>query len=1090
VELLEAAAFAALSVVSYVQWRRRGGRSAGWLALTFGILAVVVPASWLAPVTATGPAIEVVRRILVALLSLFPYCLYRFTLTFSPGWRRIEPVARVSTALLAGATAVMPSVVSPDGAWPWWYVTYAVAFSVYWTALSMLSVARLWRSGRGQPAVARRRMRTLGVAAVVLNVALFMVVSTGGRGSGGVMLAAQVGGALSAMLFLAGFLPPRPLRSLWRRPDVAAFRKAEAALMRADTAERVATIMLPHAAELVGARAAILVDSGGEVRARHGIGEVRAATVATRLPVPAAPDREPVFLEGLVGVPVRRGWLVVTTSPVMPLLGSQELNLLQTLAHLAGLALDRAELFDRERLGRQVLAEREFQLAEAQRTAQVGSYTWDLAARAVTWSDEMARLLGFSPDDVADKAMAFASRLHPDDRARILEAWRTAPQAGTPSDLEYRIVLPGGEVRWIHGRIRPVVDDTGTVVRLAGTLQDITERKRAEDILAFQATHDTLTRLPNRMLFMDRLSHALVRRRRRQSGLAVLFLDLDRFKWLNDSLGHAAGDEVLVAVATRLRDALRAEDTLARFGGDEFVVLCEDVRSEREAEGLAGRLRSVLTSSPVSVAGEETTLTVSVGIASTFADDAGQTAESMIRDADAAMYRAKERGRDRQEVFDHATHQRAVSRHETANALRRGMERGELVLHYQPQVDITTGRVVGAEALVRWDHPQRGLLLPKDFIALAEDTGLIVGLGSQVLSMACDQLQGWAQRMRLPPGFVVSVNLAARQLLASDLSAVVEEVLGASGLDPSHLCFEITESVLLDDSEASARALAELKALGVRIAVDDFGTGFSALTYLKRFPVDALKIDRSFVVGLGHNREDRAIVASVIDLAHAFGLVTVAEGVETSEQLNQLRSLGCERAQGYLWSPAMPPALALEWIEAHSRTVSVSRRDRGPASPAPDGTRRRVLLVDDDRSLRQVVRLTLNDAHGFEVVGEAGDGREAVAAARHLRPDVVVLDLAMPGIGGLEALPAIQAVAPDSDIVVFSGVEPGQFSSAALRQGASAYCVKGRDPQDLVGVIRSLNPEGGPGRDRPSGMMNWAGARGGAAGHAGPSSGR
>jgi diguanylate cyclase (GGDEF)-like protein/PAS domain S-box-containing protein len=594
VELLELVVFATLAGVSYAAWRRRGGRSGAWLTVTFAILAAVVPVSWFTPPTATGAAIELLRRSLALLLALFPYCLYRFTWTFSPGSRRVEPVARAATALVAAATLVVPSVGSPAaGRWPWWYVAYGVGFALDWTLLSLLSVARLWRAGRGQPTVARRRMRTLGIAAIVLNLALFIVVGSGGRGSDDVTLVAQCAGLLSAVLFLLGFAPPRALRTWWRRPEVLAFRKAEAALMGADTADRVATILLPHAAELVGAQAAMLVTRDGEVRARHGITDGDAAAAAARLPLPADPAGDPLFVEGLVAVPVRQGWLAVTTSPVAPFFGPEELSLLLTLAHLAGLALDRAELFDRERLGRRVLAEREFQLAEAQRTAQVGSYTWDLATNAVTWSDEMMRLLGFS-GDVPDKGAAFASRIHPDDRARVIDAWRAAPQTTVPTSIEYRIALPSGETRWIQGRVRPVRDDTGAVVRLIGTVQDITERKRAEEEIAFQATHDALTGLPNRVLFMDRLSHALARRRRAPSGLAVLFLDLDRFKWLNDSLGHAAGDEVLVTVATRLRQALRPGDTLARFGGDEFVVLCEGVTSEAAALALAERLRTAL----------------------------------------------------------------------------------------------------------------------------------------------------------------------------------------------------------------------------------------------------------------------------------------------------------------------------------------------------------------------------------------------------------------------------------------------------------------------------------------------------------------
>ena len=1054
VDFLELVVFATLAAVSYFAWRRRGGRSGAWLAVTFGILAAVVPVSWFTPPTATGAAIELLRRAIVLLLALFPYCLYRFTWTFAPGSRRVEPLARGATALVAAATLVVPSVASPAGAWPWWYVAYAVGFSLDWTLLSLLSVARLWRAGRGQPTVARRRMRTLGAASIVLNIALFIVVGSGGRGSAHVTLAAQCAGLVSAVLFLVGFVPPRALRTWWRRPEVLAFRKAEAALMGADTADRVATILLPHAAELVGAQAAMLVTKDGEVRARHGIDAVDAAAAAARLPLPADPAADPLFVEGMVAIPVRQGWLAVTTSPVAPFFGPEELSLLLTLAHLAGLALDRAELFDRERAARQVLAEREFQLAEAQRTAQVGSYTWDLATSAVTWSDEMMRLLGLS-GEVADKGAAFASRIHPDDRARALDAWRTAPETSVPTSIEYRIVLPPGETRWVQGRVRPVRDETGAVVRLIGTIQDITERKRAEEEIAFQATHDALTRLPNRVLFMDRLSHALARRRRRPSGLAVLFLDLDRFKWLNDSLGHAAGDEVLREVAARLRSALRPGDTLARFGGDEFVVLCEDVTSEAGARAVAERLRTAL-GAPIEVGSEETTLTLSIGIAYAGPDGAEATAEALVRDADAAMYRAKERGRDRHELFDITTRLMALARHETVNALRRGTERGEMVVHYQPQVDVTSERVVGAEALVRWNHPERGLLTPGEFISLAEETGIIVPLGAEVLSAACHQAVAWERRGGLPEKLCLSVNLAARQLLSNDLCGLIADVLGTSGLDPSQLCLEITESVLLDDTEASARALGDLKALGVRIAVDDFGTGFSALSYLKRFPVDQLKIDRSFVVGLGHQREDRALVAAVVDLAHAFGLTTVAEGVEKAEQLVELRALGCELAQGYLWSRPMPPDEVAAWMGAQVRTAASSPSSSSAAAPPgadPSDERRRrarVLLVDDDPSLRRVLRMLLDDEDHFEVVAEAEDGREAIAVARHVRPDVVVLDLAMPGIGGLEALPLLRAVAPGAKVVVLSGLESATYGPAALRQGAVAYFTKRGDLTELV----------------------------------------
>ncbi|MGH9005588.1 MAG: diguanylate cyclase domain-containing protein, partial [Acidimicrobiia bacterium] len=350
------------------------------------------------------------------------------------------------------------------------------------------------------------------------------------------------------------------------------------------------------------------------VRACHGIPEPEAALLAGRLPTPDAAHDGPLIVPDMVAVRVRSGWLAVIVTASTPFFGREELGLLQTLARLAGLALERAELFDRERIGRQALAEREFQLAEAQRTARLGSFTWDLRTGTATWSDEMYRLLGFAPGGVADHGAAFASRLHPDDRDGVIEVWQAAPQASAPASIEYRIVLPDGETRWIHGQFRPVFDEAGTLTRLIGTVQDITERKLAEEAILFQAGHDSLTQLPNRALFLDRLGQVLLRRGRHPSGTAVLFLDLDRFKWLNDSLGHAAGDELLVAVAARLQSAMRAEDTVARFGGDEFVVVCADVTDEAEAEALADRLAAVLAA-PLLVGGEETTVTVSIGIA-------------------------------------------------------------------------------------------------------------------------------------------------------------------------------------------------------------------------------------------------------------------------------------------------------------------------------------------------------------------------------------------------------------------------------------------------------------------------------------------
>ncbi|HEY3239781.1 MAG TPA: PAS domain-containing protein, partial [Acidimicrobiia bacterium] len=495
VEWLELGVFVALAGASLEQWRRRREEAAAWLAVTFALLGGILLADRFIPlsVKVVGAWFD---RALIVDLALFPYCLYRFTSAFLGASRRTGLVAGRGTALVAAAALALPTVPGGHpGSWPWWYAVYATVFLTGWTALSLLTVARLWRGGRGQPTIARQRMRMLAIAAVVLNLTIFLLANASDHAWTGL---------LSGVLFLLGFAPPPALRARWRRPELEAFRRAEADLMRADTSERVTNLMLPHAARLVGAQAAVLLDGDGGVRACHGINDAEAATLARRLPAPDSPD-ERMVLPDVVAVRVRSGWMAVVTTASTPFFGPEELGLLRTLAHLAGLALDRAELFDRERIGRQALAEREFQLAEAQRTARLGSYTWDLRTKAITWSDEMHRVLGFAPGEVVNHAEAFASRLHPDDRDRVIDAWRAAPQASVATSIEYRIVLPDGDIRWIHGQARPVLDSAGAPVQLIGTLQDITERKLAEEAFVFQAGHDSLTQLPNRALFLDRL---------------------------------------------------------------------------------------------------------------------------------------------------------------------------------------------------------------------------------------------------------------------------------------------------------------------------------------------------------------------------------------------------------------------------------------------------------------------------------------------------------------------------------------------------------------------------------------------------------
>ncbi len=449
------------------------------------------------------------------------------------------------------------------------------------------------------------------------------------------------------------------------------------------------------------------------------------------------------------------------------------------------------------------------------------------------------------------------------------------------------------------------------------------ERKAFEERLAHQSMHDPLTALPNRVLFLDRLGLAIARARRTGAHVAVLFLDLDRFKNVNDGLGHDAGDDLLVSVARRLESVLRPGDTVARFGGDEFTVLCEDLPDDAAAQRaveIATRLVDAM-SQPFVVQGAETFVGVSVGIALT--TRGVETADELLRDADAAMYHAKESGRGRVEVFDDTMRARALVRHTTENALHRAIERGELRLFFQPIVQLGDARCTGAEALVRWQHPERGLVPPAEFVPLAEETGLVVPLGTWVFEHAAAQAARWQLEQ---DGFSVSINLSARQLAQPDLAEQVGAVIHRTGVRPANVCFEITETALMDDADAVIRVISDLRELGVRFAIDDFGTGYSSLGYLKRFAVDAVKIDRAFVAGLGDDPGDRAIVSAVVNLAHALGLHVVAEGVETEAQLAELVALGCDGAQGYFFAPPQPAA------DLRS-LVSATRRWRPPGTP-------------------------------------------------------------------------------------------------------------------------------------------------------------
>ncbi len=436
---------------------------------------------------------------------------------------------------------------------------------------------------------------------------------------------------------------------------------------------------------------------------------------------------------------------------------------------------------------------------------------------------------------------------------------------------------------------------------LGRALKNAIERKRTEVKLAHQALHDPLTGLPNRALFLDRLGVALDRSRRSGASIAVLFLDVDNFKRVNDSLGHAAGDRLLAALADRMRTMLRPMDTVARFGGDEFTFLFEDLASEREVVLIADRI-SQAANVPIRLEGRETSVTVSIGIS--MVTDPAVAPETVIREADSAMYRAKELGRSRYELFDEASRQRAIERLELEAALRHAVDRSELRVHYQPNVSLADDiGVIGLEALVRWDHPERGLIAPREFIPLAEEMGLMLPIGQFVLEQALSRIPRWR---RCRPGMTISVNISFRQLEDMSLISTLAGAFRTSEIEPDALCLEITESALTQNPETTIRALQALKAMGLRLAIDDFGMGSSSLADLKRLPIDTIKIHESVVSGLGIDPHESPIVGAVVELGHALGLKVVAEGIETDAQLAELRTLGCDGAQGFLFGRPMP----------------------------------------------------------------------------------------------------------------------------------------------------------------------------------------
>ena len=529
-----------------------------------------------------------------------------------------------------------------------------------------------------------------------------------------------------------------------------------------------------------------------------------------------------------------------------------------------------------------------------------GVFRSTLDGRILECNESFARIFGYASPEEALHKPALDFYLRPGDRKTFLTR---LSERHTVNNHEMCARRRDGTPVWVLENATLVEGPDGARSLIEGTVIDITDRKRAEEQVKHLAFHDALTGIPNRLLLNDRLTIALAQAHRSRQKLAILYLDLDRFKVINDSLGHTVGDQLLRRVAERLRACVREGDTVARLGGDEFVILVTRISSDADADTIAQKILAAVRL-PFGVEQRDFFLSTSVGV-SLYPTD-GIDAETLIQNADTAMYRAKEQGRDNYQLYAPAMNSRAAERLSLENRLRQALQNDELVLHYQPIVDLRNGRVRGAEALLRWRHPERGLLAPAEFISLAEVSGLISPIGRWVLRTACAQAREWQTLVN--PRFTMSVNLSPRQFLQTDLVSQVAGALSSSGLDAGSLDLEITESNAMENAEVTVNTLWELRRLGVGISMDDFGTGYSSLNYLKRFPIDRVKLDRSFVRDVVTNPEDGAIVRAVISMAHTLRLVVAAEGVENEGQLAFLRQHRCDEMQGFLFSPPVEPA--------------------------------------------------------------------------------------------------------------------------------------------------------------------------------------
>jgi len=667
-------------------------------------------------------------------------------------------------------------------------------------------------------------------------------------------------------------------------------------------------------------------------------------------------------------------------------------------------------------------------------------------------SPAFEQITGYTIEAAKASSKVLVAMVHPDDRRRVQIARKNAVDGGY--DETFRLVRPDDHsVRWLRDRAFPIRDANGVVYRIAGIGEDITERKLAEERMLHLAHYDALTNLPNRVLCSDRLQQALAQAERNGWAMAVMCAGLDRFKNINDTLGRSAGDVLLQQASQRLARCVRPGDTVGRSGGDEYMLVLSHLDGESDAGAVAQNITSAFAE-PFVLDGKQVYVTVSIGIALYPGDSKDQ--DELVREADTAMYRAKELGRNNFQFYQSSMNATALDKLNLESGLRRALERQEFVLYYQPKVDVLSGRTTSVEALIRWQPPGAKMVPPVEFIPLLEETGLIVPVGEWVLRAACAQISEWQQTGVQP--VPVAINISGRQFQQPGLDTLIRSTLAEFNVDPCWLEIEITESSLMHNPEDAVAVLENLKALGIRISVDDFGTGYSSLSYLKRFPLNALKIDRSFVRDITIDADDAAIARAVLTMAHSLNLKVIAEGVETEEQLAFLSTNRCDDAQGYLFARPLSAADCTALLSGDLRLHKGASISDSIAEPT-------VLLVDDDENCLVLMEHMLKQ-DGYRILTAASAKAALDLLALH-KVNVVISDQGMAEMPGVELFKRVRHMYPDSVRIMLSGRSDAETVTAAINQGEiHRFFVKHRDDHLLRDEIRKALWSDAPSRQR------------------------